>query len=487
MKVIAIGIDGLDYIPFTSYLYHRKSRGLKDIYEERVLLSRVFSTDPPMSPPAWSSILTGLTPIKHGIFDFYIFDKRFNKYKLISSNILPYTIFDVLSWMNIKQILINIPILYPPRQVNGVLVSGLPSPYSTPTTFPVELARRIEKKGLVVGEPPWSLKKDILMKTVRDRSNLTLELIMEYNWDFLMTVFRETDIIQHYYWGEYDILQIYELIDKEFITPLIEILSDEHQDYIILIFGDHGFTRGIGTFYISNWLRKLKLVNKFTTISDIVRNIVNKVVDKMCLNEKTLLFLPIFQNIYLSGDNYLLNYKNVGLLNANMGVIDQGGYLYLRSNAVQLKYKIYKLLLYHIRNENCISNIELVDYYKHSYPDFILSLNKGVISSPLDTDSNVIYIERVPPARRGVHKKDTLLLISSSLLHNKNSIHNLNLNIWDLAALIIACNGIYPINGMDGHIPQSLTKLITHKFGIKMKSLSKRLSYLLRSRIKFKM
>lgn len=457
MKVIAIGIDGLDYIPFMSYLYSRKGRGFREILENGILFKNIISTTPPMSPSAWSSIFTGLTPDRHGIYDFYVIDEITNRFKVATANMLPYTIFDILSVGGIKQILINIPFLYPPKRVNGILISGLPSPYSTPSTFPKYIGREIERRGLIVGEPPWSIKINILKRSIVDRSTLTWEYLDQLDWDFLMIVFRETDIAQHYFWGSNgNIYNIYYYIDKYMITPLVEQFRNYKEDVLLIIFGDHGFTRGLGTFNIVNWLIDMGLGVRYGGLINHFKRYIEKLIAKIYSLDEILPFISILQPLYLKGIFDILTIGN-GILNPSSGVIDKGGILYLNPNYENLRIKLYKYLLNKISYDIGIENFNLVSKYCRKSPDYILELKDGIISNPYSSETD-IYINKVPPARRGVHKKQTIMLISniSKNIHLRYHVNNNLYYVWDIASIILYINGILPPKFFDGKVPSNI-------------------------------
>ena len=118
MRSIVIGIDGA------------KPKFIEKWIDELSTLQKFYpcygklaSTLPPSSAPAWTSIVTGVTPEKHGIYDFFYFD---NGIKVVSSRHrrMP-AIWNLLSDIGKRSIVINVPMTYPPERVNGIIISGL--------------------------------------------------------------------------------------------------------------------------------------------------------------------------------------------------------------------------------------------------------------------------------------------------------------------------------------------------------------------------
>ena len=82
------------------------------------------STLPPVSATAWSSFMTGKNTGKHGIYDFLQPREGSYRFHLINS----YTrrgkaLWEILSEQGKRVVVINVPITYPSKPVNGVLIS----------------------------------------------------------------------------------------------------------------------------------------------------------------------------------------------------------------------------------------------------------------------------------------------------------------------------------------------------------------------------
>ena len=94
-------------------------------------------------------------------------------------------------------------------------------------------------------------------------------LMNEYEWDFFMMYFRQTDLIQHYFWKYMDknhplfekkesikygkkILELYEKMDI-FLSYILKKCTNQTN---IIIMSDHGFGPNYGQFNVSNWLFK---------------------------------------------------------------------------------------------------------------------------------------------------------------------------------------------------------------------------------------
>ncbi len=232
------------------------------------------TSHPPITIPAWMSMVTGKTPGELGLYgfrhrkpgsylDFYIANYRFIKHP---------TVWDTLGSRGLKSIVVGVPPTYPPKPIRGYLISDFitPGPESN-YTWPPMLKKEIEK---LVGEYVF----DVVFRS-EDRDRVKRELwemtekrfkVLRYlaenkKWDFFMFVEIGVDRVQHAFWGFMDpehhkyvpgnkyenvIRDYYKLIDREVKTLLEKIPKDT----IIVIVSDHGAKRMKGAFTVNQWL-----------------------------------------------------------------------------------------------------------------------------------------------------------------------------------------------------------------------------------------
>jgi len=211
-KVVVIGLDGATLDVIEPLVKRGKLPNLKRIMESGVS-GKLQSTIHPITPQAWSSFLTGKNAGKHGIFDFTARkDGAYDVHFVNASMRRADTIFSILSGAGRKVGAICIPFTFPPEPVNGFMLSGLDSPAEdSRAVYPEELYEEIKKEfgqyyihlaspvGRKVDEK--SFWRDI-QKEDENRAAISAYLMKKYPCDLFITVFNNTDRVQHQHLDE---------------------------------------------------------------------------------------------------------------------------------------------------------------------------------------------------------------------------------------------------------------------------------------------
>jgi predicted AlkP superfamily phosphohydrolase/phosphomutase len=231
--------------------------------------ARMNSVYPTVSSVAWSTYMTGVNPAKHGIFGFI--DRKAGSYDTTiptSRRMKTKTLWEILSEAGKQVIVINVPVTYPPRQVNGILIGGFLSPKLERAVHPPEKAALIQSLGYRIDTDPWLAResKDKLFEDVLDclaRREKTLFHLMDNEpWDFLQCHIMETDRLYHFAWEQYATRdpeyapRFYQVIHR--IDDLLgQVLQRvEQAGAELLVLSDHGFCTLKYEVYVNHWLRE---------------------------------------------------------------------------------------------------------------------------------------------------------------------------------------------------------------------------------------
>lgn len=226
------------------------------------------STSPPMTPPAWTSMATGVGPERHGVHDFFEFDPESYKVIPMGDVDLPVpTVWDVFASRDRRIGVLNFPIVYPPPRVPGFFVSGIPFDVGDGIAHPKDLQRKLADKDYQVqphrrpDNPAAYLSE--LKKLATARFELTEQLLAEKEVELLWVVFMALDWAQHYLWnkevdGESAVGSLYEHID-DLIGGLRRAVGD---DCNVVIVSDHGATEVDNEVHLNSLLAKWGYLSK---------------------------------------------------------------------------------------------------------------------------------------------------------------------------------------------------------------------------------
>jgi len=153
--------------------------------------------------------LTGKNPGAHGVFSWI--KRKDDSYDITpynSSYIQAEDIGSILSRHNRKVCLVNIPGTYPPKAVNGCVVTGMATPTrDSRFTYPDSLREELINKFDYEVERTQKYQsghedsfRAVIEAIEEKRAKAVLYLMDQYEWDFLMVVFRGTDLLSHAFW-----------------------------------------------------------------------------------------------------------------------------------------------------------------------------------------------------------------------------------------------------------------------------------------------
>ena len=239
------------------------------------------STKPPITVPAWMTMMTGCDPGQLGIYGFR--HRTPGNYKDIwipdSSKISAKKLWDFVGESNGRVIVLGVPPTYPPPKVNGILVSGFIAPdtshnYTYPASFADTITELIGEYDLDVFYRTNDKEQLItdLFEMTRKRHRLAKHLIEHEDWDLFILMEIGPDRLHHGFWRYYDeshdryeehaeynaaFVEYYKLIDKH----LGEILDLVPDDCLFALVSDHGAKGRKGAFCINQWLREKGLLS----------------------------------------------------------------------------------------------------------------------------------------------------------------------------------------------------------------------------------
>ncbi len=266
-RVVVIGLDGVPYTFLRRLVDQGRMPQFAHMLAEGAFV-RTHSVYPTVSSAAWATYMTGVNPARHGILGFI--DRKPGTYETTiptARALQAPTLWEILSQAGRRVIVMNVPVTYPPRPVNGLLVGCFLSPSLDKATYPPDLAGRLQKLGYRIDADPWKARqsKEQALQEVEDvlerRIRAMFELMEKEPWDFFQCHIMETDRLHHFLWEEMEqdhpeyaprFYAFYQRIDD----MLARVRGRLDDDATLLVMSDHGFCTLKKEVYINYWLQE---------------------------------------------------------------------------------------------------------------------------------------------------------------------------------------------------------------------------------------
>lgn len=252
--VLVFGLDGATWKLIDPWLRKGKLPFLKQLIKNgaRGVLT---STLPPLTSTAWVSFQTGVNPSTHGIFGFQKENGQFYN----SNDVNQPTFWNLAGKYGKRCAIINMPLTYPLKSINGCLVSSFLTPTNANFAYPLKLQKELlsfsyqidvtydnnqlgfaEEKKLTKRQKEKLFKKIVAL--VDSRKKATTHVVNKEPWDILFVLFKATDIIQHFFWKQKETLAVYQKIDQA-IKDLVDQYGKKYPERAtnVFIISDHGF------------------------------------------------------------------------------------------------------------------------------------------------------------------------------------------------------------------------------------------------------
>jgi predicted AlkP superfamily phosphohydrolase/phosphomutase len=261
-QVIVIGLDGATFDVLSPLIGEGRLPNIESLMKTGTW-GRLRTVIPPGTGPAWSSIVTGLDPSNHGVFDLIVrADDSYNLAFLNASSLRAPKVWDLVGAFEGRSLVLNVPMTFPPRKVNGLMISGLLTPLgSDDCTYPgdlIESIRRISPRYAIVPTVTYSAGRlkaylDEMTAVVDSKAAVAAGLMKGGDWQFAMQVFNETDFLQHALWHimdpahpRHDAAEHREHIGRirDFYARIDSVVGDliaaAGEDASVVVISDHG-------------------------------------------------------------------------------------------------------------------------------------------------------------------------------------------------------------------------------------------------------
>jgi len=245
---------------------------------ERGTYRPLFSTIPPITVPAWMSMMTSKDAGQLGMYGFrnrkdYSYDAL---YTVNASNLKEKTLWNYLSIARKSSIVWGVPLTYPPKPLNGMMVCSFLTPdkshqYTYPDEIKAEVDAAAEGDYIIDVKDFRTDDKDRLLEQIhvmtRRRFKAFRHFYQKEQPDFAIMVEMGPDRIHHGFWRfmakdhrlyeaghkyENAIHDYYVALDREIATTLDAAPAGTE----LMIVSDHGAKTMVGAICINEWLMR---------------------------------------------------------------------------------------------------------------------------------------------------------------------------------------------------------------------------------------
>jgi predicted AlkP superfamily phosphohydrolase/phosphomutase len=291
-KTFLIGLDGATFSVLDPLMEQGVMPFLKSFLAGGVRAG-LRSIIPALTPPAWTSLMTGRTPGQHGVFDFFQLDSRQTRHIRFfnSSDVGCETIFSLASSHGLGVTALNYPSMFPPPRLKGYVVPGwIPWKQLRLACWPEDLLDRFKADVPSFNQRELAMDIKLEAKATEGLSDyqeygpwIELHTRRERNWFEILRylngrdpsaltaiLFDGVDKLQHLCWrflcpadgqplqteGERHLRELCLRYFRELDGLLREICSLAGPDATVILASDHGFGPTVEVFHLNTWLEQ---------------------------------------------------------------------------------------------------------------------------------------------------------------------------------------------------------------------------------------
>jgi predicted AlkP superfamily phosphohydrolase/phosphomutase len=247
------------------------------------------STLHPLTPQAWTTMVTGVNAGRHGIWDFSERDESGYRLRIVNgSRRRAPALWDYLSAKGLRSGIVNIPFTSPAPEVDGFAVAGLDAaPRDSAMTYPRDLAETLRRRfGPLDLDHSFPLDSsgrvdlDLVERACVQKVDMARWLQEQYDPHLLFVVFMSADHIHHLSWPDWEergihsrVADVYRILDGA-----VGALADD-PDRNVLVVSDHGGGQLDGVVNLNAWLARedfLAYTGPLVSSGEAARHAVNR-------------------------------------------------------------------------------------------------------------------------------------------------------------------------------------------------------------------
>lgn len=276
-QTFILGLDGASWELLGPWIEEGRLPNIEALREQGSWASNR-SCLPPVTFPNWKCYSSGKNPGKFGVYWFERIDIENEHVEIPNGTDFKTTeLWDYLNDSDLSAGVVNMPTMFPPREIDGCIVCGGPDAvdreyrsidggYTYPAALEEELEDRFEYRvhpePLLSSNAERGAEVDEILELLDKRFEVATTLAVERDLDVVHVTLFYLNVLQHFFWNDEPTRRAWELID-EWVGEIAE-----YEDKNLVLMSDHGCGPTRTEFYINEWLAENGYLVKQRTIED---------------------------------------------------------------------------------------------------------------------------------------------------------------------------------------------------------------------------
>ncbi|MFB6195504.1 MAG: alkaline phosphatase family protein [Haloplanus sp.] len=272
MTTIVLGLDGANWPLIEPWIDDGTLPNI-DRLRENGLWGVSESVLPPVTCPNWKCYASSRSPGAHDVYWWDTIDKTTFEVEMPDSRSFSAPeLWDYLDDAGYTVGVMNLPMSYPPRPVDGFVIAGGPqteeSGYTYPESLQTELERRdgyrVHPESMVSADGHRGVEETLTL--IQTRFETAERLLSERDLDFFHLTIFYNNVLQHHFWNGEPVKRAWKIIDEH-----VGRLLDEAETLVLM--SDHGCTEIETVFYVNEWLEREGYLSLDSSLADYLMRI----------------------------------------------------------------------------------------------------------------------------------------------------------------------------------------------------------------------
>ena len=281
-RTFVVGLDGASWRLLEPWIEAGELPNLEALRTEGTWAG-TRSCLPPVTFPNWKCYSSGKNPGKFGVFWFERVDLEAGRIDVMEgSDFKTAELWDYLNEAGQTTGVVNMPTMYPPRELDGPVVCGGPdaaegeyrsieSGYTTPRSLESELESRFDYRvhpdPLLSSNEERGAEVEAILDLLDTHFEAAVTLFEEDELDFMHLTLFYLNVLHHFFWDEEPTKRAWLLVD-EWLAKLREL-----EETNVILMSDHGSAPTQTEFYINEWLAEAGYQTRTRTLEDVLQSV----------------------------------------------------------------------------------------------------------------------------------------------------------------------------------------------------------------------